>query len=324
MFLIPQNLLQSLRKQSAQIDRVSCTVALRRALIWAALLLVVTAGAACGRGERADANAGAASIREARPTFTPVIVQQTQATAAPATAVEETSSNLASTENLQAPTGATVIINSPLVNVRAGPELEAEVIEVVERGQEFDIIGRDEDGEWWQVCCIRNAPVWVVQQLADTIGPVDSIPVIRRTPAAIPTVATVEPATSTDNNPAALPAFNLVNQERFPESSMVRIYMYVYAGDAALADYSLRVTRNGTEIPVNTRSFGGSPGFTWPFQDARQRSQNWKAEFPSITPEGLWQLELIDAAGNSAGAPATFQIGAADTELELYVRYERR
>ena len=32
----------------------------------------------------------------------------------------------------------------------------AEVIEIVERGQEFDIIGRDAESEWWQICCIRK------------------------------------------------------------------------------------------------------------------------------------------------------------------------
>ena len=74
--------------------------------------------------------------------------------------------------------------------------------------------------------------------------------------------------------------FSLENQEQFPESANVRIFMYVYDGTEGLAGYSLWVRKDGVDVPVNVVSFGGSPGFTWPFQDARQRSQNWKAEFP--------------------------------------------
>ena len=104
----------------------------------------------------------------------------------------------------------------------------------------------------------------------------------------------------------------------------MRIYLYVHADDVGLPDYSLRVARNNTELPISTLSTAGPPGFTWPFQDARQRSQNWKVELPNITPEGLWQLQLVDSTGNIVGPAATYRLGAADTELELYVRYEQK
>ncbi|MCB0157568.1 MAG: hypothetical protein KDD83_05520, partial [Caldilineaceae bacterium] len=64
--------------------------------------------------------------------------------------------------------------------------------------------------------------------------------------------------------------------------------------------------------------------FTWPFQDARQRSQNWKAEFDNIGPAGTWEVQLMDAQGNLVGPPATFTLSQNDPNQELYVRYERQ
>ena len=118
--------------------------------------------------------------------------------------------------------------------------------------------------------------------------------------------------------------FDLIVQEKFSESANVRLFMYVYSGAEGLAGYSLWVRKDGLDLPVNVVSFGGSPGFTWPFQDARQRSQNWKAEFPDIPPAGRWEVQPIDEDGRIVGPPALFDIAADDSELELYVRYERQ
>jgi hypothetical protein len=118
--------------------------------------------------------------------------------------------------------------------------------------------------------------------------------------------------------------FNLINQEQFPETGLVRVFLYVYAGTDALAGYSLRVTKDGSVLPVSGSSFAGQPAFTWPFQDARQRYQNFKAEFPAVSPTGVWELQLVDSSGNLVGPAATFTLAENDPQQELYVRYERR
>ena len=96
------------------------------------------------------------------------------------------------------------------------------------------------------------------------------------------------------------------------------------AADNALAGYGLRVTKDGEALPADDVSFGGQPGFTWPFQDARQRSQNFKAEFPDVPSAGVWVVQLVDEGGRPAGPAATFELTGDDPNQELYVRYERR
>jgi hypothetical protein len=105
---------------------------------------------------------------------------------------------------------------------------------------------------------------------------------------------------------------------------VVRVFLYVYSGNSALEGYSLRVTKDGTDLPVEGSSFGGQPAFTWPFQDPRQRFQNFKVEYPDTPPQGTWQVQLIDNTGATVGPPATFTLSSDDPQQELYVRYAQQ
>lgn len=267
-------------------------------------------------------------IRTVYPTFTPTLPptpipeqpalspQQEQATPAPP--VGQAS-------------GAKAVINGPLVNLRSGPGLDFEVIAMVERGAEYDITGISPDGEWWQICCVEGVQAWVTSEFVDTLGMIDSVPVVGGTiGSAGQAQATTAPdpvaASPTAAPPTAAPSaiFNLEAQEQFPETGLVRIFLYVYSGNSALEGYSLRVTKDGTELPVQGSSFGGQPAFTWPFQDPRQRFQNFKVEFPGTDPAGTWQVQLIDSTGALVGPPATFTLTSNDPQQELYVRYAQQ
>lgn len=139
-------------------------------------------------------------------------------------------------------------------------------------------------------------------------------------------VAQPEPPTETPapvEPPVPAFPFNLVAQEQFVESNdLVRIFLYVYQGNAALPDFSLRVTKDGVEMPVSAKS-SDAAGFTWPVADPRQRFQNMKIEFPGVQAAGTWEVQLLDGSGAPAGAPATFTLTGDDQNRELYVRYEQ-
>jgi hypothetical protein len=117
--------------------------------------------------------------------------------------------------------------------------------------------------------------------------------------------------------------FNLVAQEQFVETNnLVRIFAYVYQGDTPLPGYTLRVARDGGELPVSATS-ADQAGMTWPVADPRQRFQNMKVEFPNVQPAGTWTVQLIDGSGAPAGPAATFTLVANEQNRELYVRYEK-
>jgi hypothetical protein len=149
-------------------------------------------------------------------------------------------------------------------------------------------------------------------------------------PTAAPTapvdVAQPEPPTETPaptEPPAPAFPFNLVAQEQFVETNnLVRIFAYVYQGNAALPGYTLRVTKDGAEMPVSATS-ADQAGFTWPVADPRQRFQNMKVEFPNVQAGGVWEIQLVDGSGAAAGPPASFTMTANDQNRELYVRYEK-
>jgi hypothetical protein len=135
--------------------------------------------------------------------------------------------------------------------------------------------------------------------------------------------ATSAPAPAAEVAPANTLPFDLVTREQFPETSVVRIFLYAYNETNALEGYTLRVTKDGNELPVSERSFGPNPGFTWPVANPRQRFQNMKLEFPGVAPAGAWEVQLMQN-GTPAGPMATFSLVANDPNQELYVRYEQR
>ena len=269
-----------------------------------------------------------------QPASTPVNGQAGGAgLAAPATNTQANAQKTAT----ETSTGAKAVVNAPLVNVRKGPGTDYDVVATVDRGTEMDILGKNAAGTWWNVCCVNNTEsAWIINEYVDTDGPVDSVPVtggVGADTASAQPVTPVSPASSNSVNAesgsstseTAAPAFSfdLKKQEQFPETNVVRIFLYVYSGNEALDGYTLRVTKNGNDLPVNGKSFGGQPAFTWPFQDARQRYQNLKVEFPDVTPGGIWVVQLIDGNGKPAGPAATFNLSDNDPLRELYVRYER-
>ena len=295
-------------------------------LLLALFLTLVVALSGCGLFAASDEIDGPVAIRTVHPTFTPT----SAATPVPAQPVAPPAAQEQATPvpaEAAPSTGAKAVINGPLVNARSGPGTDFEIIGEVERGAEFDIVGVSPDGEWWQICCVAGAQAWVTSEFVDTLGMVDSVPTIGGAPeiAAAPTQPPAQAAPPTATT-APLPSvtFDLETQEQFPETGLVRIFLYVYSGNSALESYSLSITKDGTALPVEGTSFGGQPAFTWPFQDPRQRFQNFKVEYPDTPPQGVWQIQLIDSSGASVGPAATFTLNANDPQQELYVRYAQR
>ena len=216
------------------------------------------------------------------------------------------------------------VINAPVVNARSGPNTTFDIVAEVERGREFSIVGTNATREWWQVCCVDGQEVWVVDEFVDTQGDLDRIDgsIDGGSGGSNTGGEASSPATGGPSGPSG--PFALTDAEQFAEPGVVRIYLYVVDEEGALADYSLRVTHNGEALPVDEKSFGGQPSFTWPVADARQRFQNLKVEFPGVEPAGTWAVQLLDPQGEVAGPAATFELGENDTQRELFVRYEQQ
>ncbi len=156
----------------------------------------------------------------------------------------------------------------------------------------------------------------------DTPAPPTDTPEPTLTPTPAPSATpTVEPtATSTPNY-----RFTLEAAEKFPTESLapnvVRVYAYIYSpAEFALGGYSLRVTHNGADLPVDQASSAGLPRVTRKEPGPYSRFTNLTKIFVEAQA-GDWVVQLVDEDGNVVGPPATFQLSANEDTRELYVRY---
>jgi len=148
------------------------------------------------------------------------------------------------------------------------------------------------------------------------------------TPTITPTYTPAPTATPTiEPTPTPPPdyRFDLEAAQKFPTESLapnvVRIYAYIYSPtEFGLGGYSLSVRHNGAELAVDQQSTGGLPQVTRDAPGPYSRFMNLTAIFVE-TQAGDWVVQLVDAAGNPAGPPATFQLSSDEETRELYVRY---
>ncbi len=319
------------------------TVILPATITVLAMLLFTTA--ACG-AQRGSSSQEADLFRNPHPTFTPTggapvsIQPATNSGVQPAQSAGVLARTDSEAQQLSLPTpnatemliaetvpdeSPTCVVNAPLVNLRAESNARSDVVDMVERGSEFEIIGRSNDDQWWQVCCQDGQEVWISQELVDTIGDVDQVKVtdaVASEPVPPNAGGPVSDtgAGTTNSDPEA--RLELESKEQFSEQELVRIFAYIHDSDLSLPGYGLRITKDGQEIPTSGSSFGGQPAFTWPFQDTRQRYYNLKIEIDDISPVGTWAVQPVNAQGAVIGPSAEFTLQANDTNMELYVRYQ--
>lgn len=68
----------------------------------------------------------------------------------------------------------TAIVNTALLNIRAGADLTHEIVGLEAAGTAFPIIGRSTDNAWWQID-YRGVPAWVFADLVRVDGPPDML-----------------------------------------------------------------------------------------------------------------------------------------------------
>lgn len=60
------------------------------------------------------------------------------------------------------------VVNAAVVNVRSGPGLAYEQVGQVQQGETYPLVGRNEAGDWWRICCV-GAPgqEWIKGEFLD-------------------------------------------------------------------------------------------------------------------------------------------------------------
>ena len=163
--------------------------------LWLILVCAAVMLAACGRGR-------------AEPTPTPTKTPATEQTGAapavdtptPADAASGGASAPAPATEAPTPTPATkavVLINAPILNVRRTPSADGELVQTVEAGEQYDVIGRSQDRAWVQIGTDGREVGWVSAEFVTE----QTVAIAPEAPA-----APAAPANETAETPAEAPA----------------------------------------------------------------------------------------------------------------------
>jgi uncharacterized protein YgiM (DUF1202 family) len=76
--------------------------------------------------------------------------------------------------------GAAYLVTAYVVNIRAGPGKEYEVIGKLEQGQVAEVVGKSEDGEWWAITypASKTGKGWVAAAFVQVVGG-EKVPVVK-------------------------------------------------------------------------------------------------------------------------------------------------
>ena len=239
-----------------------------------------------------------------------------------------------------------VVVNNPRVNVRTGPGLSFTVLGQALQGDRLDIIGRDEQSEWWQVCCYQGQTGWMADQVVAAQGPLEQIALAAEliTPTAQATAtpepvatdtaqAPVEPTPTAQATVAPVATgdypFSLTEQTDYPFSAdYLRIGVKANdAGDAAMMGLYLRVVNETTGQQWLSPATGSTPwrgtAVSPALADYRQANLIYDTRGRSALSGNTFAFWLVNNAGRQV-SPTVHYTQNGDEVRWLYVVWTRR
>lgn len=82
---------------------------------------------------------------------------------------------------------ALVVTEDARANIRSGPALDAPILAKANPGDSFQVTGKSDDGEWWQICCVAGPAdeddeatetAWLSSVVVEVEGNAEAVPVI--------------------------------------------------------------------------------------------------------------------------------------------------
>ncbi|MCB9137824.1 MAG: SH3 domain-containing protein [Caldilineaceae bacterium] len=335
---------------------------MKRFLLIPALLLLGIALSACALMGGGAANPEP-TVDEARvivPTFTPtpegaeVVAPtepppvQSEADAPTAPPAEEPTATPEPTEEPTATPepAARLYVNIDLVNVRQGPGTGYGLVGTADQDQELEIIGKNEAGDWWQICCVNGEPGWVFGELArventegvQVAANIPALPVAPTQPPA-PTAAPAEPteppapqpATDADLGPCGgddgckfrVTGGPATGGNGGMELKLQFAFVHGGRGDEAQGSYFVVLKKDGVKLPVpdSVRSIAKTK------QQGQLGEYNYEfsmgtSSLPGNSVQGSYRVWVLDGNGERDSEPFDFTIDNPQNGL-LWIKFDQ-
>ena len=272
------------------------------------------------------------------PTATPVVVE-IQPTTAP---VEEaTTPPPAEPTATETPAAAPKLVVSSPVNVRSGPSTDYGIIGAANPGDQFDLTGKNAQGDWWQVCCVNGQEGWIFSQLA-TVENAESVEVAQNIPEPPPTaVPQPTPVPAATEAPAPPPAadpcagiggdgckFKVRNGPKFGGNGGQEIKLqlgFIHSGvegGQAQGSYFIVLEKDGVRLPIgdNVRSVAKEK------QSGTLGPYNYEyslgvSQLPGNTVAGNYSMWVLD--GNGERDSQNFSFTVPDGQGLIWLEWDQ-
>ncbi len=225
-----------------------------------------------------------------------------------------------------------VKVKTDKANARQGPGAGYPLVAQLERGTEITVVGRNAAGDWWKVCCVNGADVWIAAQVVTVSGPVYAVPEDANIPPPPPT----SPPPPT---PAPTPTYSwpMVVEGRAQEYPLgddyFRVDAVIYNGATPLWGYKLSIRNLSTG--QSWLSAGSEAAWNWyvlkrpddklafnPSVDCLSTSRGqvclksnvkWDSNGLSIPAgDATWEIAATDGGGRVLSQPVRVYTSAAN------------
>lgn len=220
-----------------------------------------------------------------------------------------------------------VRVEGSVVNVREGPSIAYPIIGQVRQGDLLTLIGRNELGTWWQVCCVGGREGWISAQLVSPQGATGQIAVVPAPNLPPPTNTPVPTPTPRPYRP-----FDIGDGPQFFASSnpWLTIWVKTFGGHEPdfypIPGYRLRVLRNGVDVSKqdttkNVFELSAPLIPEHPEAYGNRRQYNLKYEYMPEAGDAQWKIYLMDANGVQVSPEVTFETERNGLLREVYVGF---
>lgn len=236
---------------------------------------------------------------------------------------------------------ARMTITNQVANVRSGPGTQYAVIGSVNQGMQFDVMGKNPGGDWFQFCCVNGEVGWMFSQLATVenvqlVAVAGDIPVPPPAPAPAPVQPTNTPAPAAPP-PAADPCasiggdgckFRLTGGPGFAGNGGGELKLQVFFmhsgidGGQPQGSYFIVLEKDGQRLPISdsVRSI------------ALQANQNQfgrynyeyklsPSQLPGNTVAGNYRGWVLDGNGERDSRDINFSV--RDGQGEVWIQFDQ-
>jgi len=247
---------------------------------------------------------------------------------------------------------ARLLVATEIVNARNGPGTDYGLAGSATQGQSFDLIAKNQAGDWWQICCINGQQVWIFGQLA-RVENAANVPVAAQVPpkpaaqAPTPAPTTAPPAAQAPTAtppPAQPPApvagdpcagiggdgckFKLRNGPKFAANGGNELklqFLFIHSGvdgGQPQGSYFVALFKDGAKLPIGdgVRSIA---------QDKNQGTlgaYNYEYKLPASNipggnVAGNYVVYVLD--GNGERDSTDFTISVPDGQGEIWIEFDQ-